>query len=152
MYRFTYDDATLEIDGNQGTITLSAGSAQDALQRARHLFRHQRDVTVAGTAGRFIVEFKVGFKHNRSLLKKARKLAKIDLNRENYDRLQPEDKYMALLHAQLTGKKTFLEDPMFLRGALLALKNEIIRQGQVGSPNDFLEYDIAVYNLVESQS
>lgn len=152
MYRFTYDDATLEIDGNQGTITLSAGSAQDALKRARRFFRHQRDVTVAGTAGRYIVEFKVGFRHNRSLLRRARKIAKIDLTRENYDRLHPEDKYIALLHAQLTGKKTFLEDPMFFRGALLTLKNEIIRQGHVSNPNDFMEYDIAVYNLVESQS
>jgi hypothetical protein len=32
---------------------------------------------------------------------------------------------MALLRAQLTGKETFVADPMFLRGALLALKNDL---------------------------
>jgi len=152
MYRFQRDDATLELQGNSGTITLDAGSARDALDRARRIFRPMRDVTVAGTAGRYVVEFKVDFKYNRSLLRKARKLARLDLTRTNYERLKPEEKYMALLHAQLTGKETFLPDPMFLRGALLALKNDLIRQGDVSSPDDFMDYDITVYNMVESQS
>lgn len=152
MYRFQHEDATLEIEGNNGTITLVAGSARDALNRARRIFRHMRDVTVAGTAGRFIVEFKVDHKYNRSLLRKARKLARLDLTRANYDRLKPEEKYMALLHAQLTGKETFLPDALFLRGALLALKNQIIYQGEMSSHDAFMDYDITVYNLVESQA
>ena len=45
------EPATLEIAGNSGTITLGAGSARDALDRARRIFRPMRDVTVAGTAG-----------------------------------------------------------------------------------------------------
>ena len=150
MYRFQVEDAILEIEGNTGTITLGAGSAQDALKRARHFFRHMRDVTVAGTAERYVVEFKVDRKYNRSLLRKARRVAALDLTRENYEQLQPLEKYMALLYAQLTGKETFLPDPMFLRGAVLALKNELIRNAQVSGPNDLMDYDIVVYNLIET--
>jgi hypothetical protein len=39
---------------------------------------------------------------------------------------------------------------MFLRGAVLSLKNELIRNGQVSSPDDFMDYDIVVYNLIET--
>ena len=150
MYRFQVEDAILEIEGNTGTITLGAGSAQDALKRARHFFRHMRDVTVAGTAERYVVEFKVDRKYNRSLLRKARRVAALDLTRENYEQLQPLEKYMALLYAQLTGKETFLPDPMFVRGAVLALRNELVRNAQVSSPNDLMDYDIVVYNLIET--
>jgi hypothetical protein len=147
-----YGDATLEIEGNSGTVTLNASSAQDALVRARRFFRHMRDISVTGTAERYVIEFKVSFKYNRRLFRRASKLAKLDLTRENYERLEPTEKYIALLYAQVTGKETFLSDPMFLRGALLSLKNEMLHQGQVSSPDDFTDYDIAVYNLVESQS
>jgi hypothetical protein len=140
----------MEINGNQGTITLNAGSAKDALRRARRLFKHMRDVSVAGTAERYVVEFKVDYKYNRSMLKKARQLASLDLTRDNYDRLKPEGKYMALLCAELMGKETFLENPLFLRGALMALKNELVREGHVSSLDDFMDYDIAAYNAVES--
>ena len=152
MYRFQYNGATLEIEGNTGSVTLNAADAQDAMRQARRLFRHMRDVSVAGTAERYVVSFKVDYKYRRDLLKTARRLARLDLSRENVKGLSPLEKYMALLHAQLTRKDTFLGDPMLLRGAVLALRNEIVRQGHVSSPDDLMDLDVVVYNLVESET
>jgi hypothetical protein len=150
MHRFEQNDATLEIDGNRGTITLIAASPQDALKRARRIFRHMREVSVVGTADRYLVEFKVDPKYNRGLHKRAREIARTPLTRPNYEGLDPLERYMALLHAQLTGKETFLEKPTQLPAALLALENELIRQGHISTREDLMDYEIAVYNVSES--
>jgi hypothetical protein len=152
VYRFQRDDGVVEIEGNSGRVILIASSAQDALRRARKLFQHMRDVGVAGTADQYVVTFKVDLKYRRPLYNKARKLGQLPLTPENYDGLELDEKYMALLYAQLTGKETFLEDPKLLPSALMALRNEIIRRGVLSDHDEFMDYDIAVYNAAESES
>jgi hypothetical protein len=152
MYRIEHEDATLEIEGNIGTIILTAASPRDALKRARRIFPHMRDTTIAGTADRYRVDFKVSHRYKRSLLNKARALADEELSREYYDRLEPMEKYMALKYAQITGKDTFLGDPAKLHGAVLALQNELVRQGYVQDPNDLMDYDIAAFNAAEIEA
>jgi hypothetical protein len=152
MYRIEHEDATLEIEGNAGTIILSAASPRDALKHAQRIFPAMRDVTIAGTADRYRVDFKVSHKYKRSLLNKARALADIELNRENYEQLEPVERYMALKYAQITGKETFLGDPGKLRAAVLALQNELLRQGHVQNPDGLMDYDIAVYNAAEIEA
>jgi hypothetical protein len=151
VYRFQRQDAMIEIEGNQGTMTFTASSARDALLHAHDILPQIREVGVRGTAGRYLVDFKVDFDYNRSASKKAHEVAQLDLTHENYERLAPDEKYMALLHAQLTGKEIFLGDKP-IAAALMSLKNEMVRRGEIPSHDDFMDYDIAVYNLVESQS
>jgi hypothetical protein len=146
-----YGDVTLKIEGNTGTITLKAASAREALKRARQIFPHVRNVGVAGTAERFVVDFKVGFNHNRRLLKRARRLSGVDVTQENYDGLVLGDRYMILLQAQLARKSTFLGDPIFLRDAVRRLRDEI-RGGRGSGADELMEYDIAVHNLLDSGS
>jgi hypothetical protein len=150
MYRFEKNGATIEIEGNRGTISLTAPGPREALKRAERLFTHMRDVAVAGTAERYTVSFRIDHKYRKSLLKKMQRLAAVELTRENYEELEPLEKYMVLLHAQLTGKETFLGDSGLLRGALLAVKNELVRQGEVADPDAFMDYDIVVYNAAET--
>jgi hypothetical protein len=150
MYRIQKADWVLEMEGNTGRVILHAASPVAALERAKRVFPHMRDASVAGTADRYYVDFKVDPGYDRSLLKKARRLGKLPLTKKNYDELEPHEKYMALLYAQLTGRETFLGDANRLLAALPALRNEMVRRGKVPSHDDFMDYDIAVYNAVEA--
>lgn len=143
-------DYVLVIEGNTGQITLSAASPQAALKRARQIFPKSREMAVAGTAGNYVVQFKVGFDHNKALLKRARRLAAMDLTRQDsFNTLSPVERYMALLYAQLTGKPTYLGNRLSI--GLAALKANMLATNQVAGPGVFADYDIAVYNLVELQ-
>jgi hypothetical protein len=152
MYRIEFSDAIMEMEGNQGKIALEAASPRQALKRAQEHFPQMRDVSVVGTAGRYLVEFKVDEKYNRSLFKKAQKVVKLEPTRENFDALELDEQYMALYYALLTGDATFLKPPATIQGALMALKNTMVRQGVVSNFDAFMDYDIAVANAAESQS
>ena len=152
IYRFTYNEITLEFSCNRGRALLDATSPTTALATVRDLFRYTRDESVQKMGeGRYQVDFKVALDYRLPLLRSIDRTVRLLSAPELYQQARYIDRYVVASIARETGKPDWI--PVTgLKTEISELRKAAVVAREVANVTRFVDWDICVYNYIELNS